>query len=190
MNVAYVKRQIIDTYEQVITYKDLENAVNGELPLITFDPIIYGNNIHLKRIVVNVRTPFYKTFEYINNAILYNTGYLYYAGDVVRGTVNGETTYAVVINTHTSTDSNISSNNNLQIIPNQPTYDSIKYINIIGKNNILTQTYSEDFYNFNNYVWDRDKDGKLLDQPINDYNHIMDAFRYATECLGSNNFSW
>lgn len=154
VNVAYVKRQIIDTYEQVITYKDLENAVNGELPLITFDPIIYGNNIHLKRIVVNVRTPFYKTFEYINNAILYNTGYLYYAGDVVRGTVNGETTYAVVINTHTSTDSNISSNDNLQIIPNQPTYDSIKYINIIGKNNILTQTYSEDFYNFNNYVWD------------------------------------
>lgn len=154
VNVAYVKRQIIDSYEKVITYEDLEDAVNGELPLLTFDPVIYGSDIHLKRITINVRTPFYKTFEYINNATLYNTGYLYYAGDVVRGTVDGTTTYAVVINTHTSTNSNIVSNDNLQIIPNQPTYNSIKYVNIIGKNNILTQTYSEDFYNINTYVWD------------------------------------
>ena len=154
VNVAYVKRQIIDTFEKVITYEDLEDAVNGELPLITFDPIIYGSDIHLKRIIINVRTPFYKTFEYINKAALYSSGYLYYAGDVVRGTVNGTTTYAVVINTHTSTGSNISSNDNLAIIPNQPTYNDIKYVNIIGKNNILTQTYSEDFYNYNNSVWD------------------------------------
>lgn len=154
VNVAYVKRQIIDSYEKVITYEDLEDAVNGELPLLTFDPDIYGSDIHLKRIIINVRTPFYKTFEYINNATLYNAGYLYYSGDVVRGTVDGTTTYAVVINTHTSTDSNIVSNDNLQIIPNQPTYNSIKYVNIIGKNNILTQTYSEDFYDINTYVWD------------------------------------
>lgn len=145
VNVAYVKRQIIDTYEKVITYNNLTNAVNGELSLITFDPIIYGENIHLKRITLNVRTPFYKTFDYISKATQYSNGYKYFAGDVVRGTVDGQTTYAVVLNTHVSTNSNISSNSNLQIIPNQPTYKNIKYTNVICENDILTNTYFEDY---------------------------------------------
>lgn len=33
---------------------------------------------------------------------------------------------------------------------------------------------------FNNYVWDN-KDGTILNKPIDDYNHLMDALRYATE---------
>lgn len=151
--VAYVKRQIIDTYQRVITYKDLENAENGEISLITFDPIIYGENIHLKRITLNVRTPFYKSFEDISKAVLYEKALtdsnMYFAGDIVRGTVDGTTTYAAVTNTHIATDSNISSNSNLQIIPNQPTYKSVKYANIIGKGNILTQTYYESLYDVN-----------------------------------------
>lgn len=32
----------------------------------------------------------------------------------------------------------------------------------------------------NNYVWDT-KDGKIMNKPIDDYNHLMDAKRYATE---------
>lgn len=32
----------------------------------------------------------------------------------------------------------------------------------------------------NNYVWDN-KDGQTLNKPIDDYNHLMDALRYATE---------
>lgn len=161
VNVNYVKRQIIDTYEKIITYKDLENLdENGELPLITFNPDIYGSNIHLKRITLNVRVPFYKTFGFINKATLYTKSqgsdhYIYYAGDVVRGTVDGTTTYAVVINTHTAEDSNISSNSNLQIISNEPDYNDVKYINVIGKNdNILTKTYSEDYYDITDYVSD------------------------------------
>lgn len=55
---------------------------------------------------------------------------------------------------------------------------------------IIHPTCNNTIIEFNNYVWDKDKDGKLLDQPINDYNHIMDAFRYACENLGGNNFSW
>lgn len=43
---------------------------------------------------------------------------------------------------------------------------------------------------FNNYVWDKDKDGKVLNQPIDDYNHAMDAFRYACEKLGRETFSF
>jgi phage terminase large subunit len=34
-----------------------------------------------------------------------------------------------------------------------------------------------------NYVWDADKDGKVLNKPIDDYNHLMDALRYATETV-------
>lgn len=42
-----------------------------------------------------------------------------------------------------------------------------------------------------NYVWDTDKDtGKPSTDPIDDYNHLMDALRYATEELNYTNFSW
>lgn len=34
-----------------------------------------------------------------------------------------------------------------------------------------------------NYVWATDKDGKLVNKPIDDYNHLMDALRYATESV-------
>ena len=33
-----------------------------------------------------------------------------------------------------------------------------------------------------NYIWDT-KEGKIINKPIDDYNHLMDAFRYATERL-------
>jgi len=43
----------------------------------------------------------------------------------------------------------------------------------------------------NNYVWATDKDtGKPSTDPIDEYNHLMDALRYATEELNSTNFSW
>lgn len=36
----------------------------------------------------------------------------------------------------------------------------------------------------NNYTWDRDtKTGKRLNKPIDDFNHLMDAMRYAMEDL-------
>ena len=42
-----------------------------------------------------------------------------------------------------------------------------------------------------NYVWATDKDtGKPSTDPIDEYNHLMDALRYATEELNSTNFSW
>ena len=44
---------------------------------------------------------------------------------------------------------------------------------------------------FSNYVWATDKDtGKPSTDPIDEYNHLMDALRYATEELNSTNFSW
>lgn len=42
-----------------------------------------------------------------------------------------------------------------------------------------------------NYVWDTDKDtGKPTTDPADEYNHLMDAMRYATEELNFRNFSW
>ncbi len=42
-----------------------------------------------------------------------------------------------------------------------------------------------------NYVWDTDKDTeKPSTDPIDEYDHLMDALRYATEELNTTNFSW
>lgn len=43
----------------------------------------------------------------------------------------------------------------------------------------------------NNYIWDTDKQtGKPSTEPVDAYNHLMDALRYATEELNRENFSW
>lgn len=43
----------------------------------------------------------------------------------------------------------------------------------------------------NNYIWDKDKDtGRPSTDPIDNFNHLMDALRYATEELNRENFSW
>ncbi len=34
-----------------------------------------------------------------------------------------------------------------------------------------------------NYTWDKDKFGKTINKPIDDFNHLMDAMRYALESL-------
>ena len=35
-----------------------------------------------------------------------------------------------------------------------------------------------------NYQWDKDaKTGKKLNRPIDDFNHLMDAMRYAVESI-------
>jgi len=35
------------------------------------------------------------------------------------------------------------------------------------------------------YCWDQDKDGKWLNEPVDDNNHLMDAMRYAFEEIGA-----
>ena len=37
-----------------------------------------------------------------------------------------------------------------------------------------------------NYVWDTAKDGTLLNKPIDDFNHLIDALRYGMQSLGKN----
>ena len=38
----------------------------------------------------------------------------------------------------------------------------------------------------NNYIWDN-KDGVILNKPVDNYNHLMDALRYAMETIKSTN---
>ena len=43
----------------------------------------------------------------------------------------------------------------------------------------------------NNYIWKPDKNtGKASLNPVDEYNHLMDALRYATEDIGIETFSW
>ena len=32
-----------------------------------------------------------------------------------------------------------------------------------------------------NYTWDKDRFGKTINRPIDDFNHLMDAMRYSVE---------
>ena len=42
-----------------------------------------------------------------------------------------------------------------------------------------------------NYTWDQDKFGKKINCPIDDFNHLMDAMRYATEKMRKGKrFGW
>lgn len=42
-----------------------------------------------------------------------------------------------------------------------------------------------------NYVWVKDKmNNQLTNDPVDEYNHLMDALRYATDDLGVASFSW
>jgi phage terminase large subunit len=57
----------------------------------------------------------------------------------------------------------------------------------IQKVNQYKQVWTTDSLNCikeqRNYQWERDKDGKYTNKPINDWNHGMDARRYATSTL-------
>lgn len=43
----------------------------------------------------------------------------------------------------------------------------------------VTKTSTNVIHEFRNYLWDVDRDGNRLNQPIKDYDHAMDAIRYA-----------
>lgn len=41
-----------------------------------------------------------------------------------------------------------------------------------------------------NYIWKKDPNGRTLNIPVDDWNHAMDAMRYACEKLGASNFTF
>jgi len=59
--------------------------------------------------------------------------------------------------------------------------DSINYgLNLINQNKIFITSRSKNLINeLRNYVWMSDKQGNVLNKPIDAYNHAIDALRYA-----------
>tara|TARA_R100001510_G_C7656742_1_gene217097 strand:+ start:4084 stop:5250 length:1167 start_codon:yes stop_codon:yes gene_type:complete len=59
--------------------------------------------------------------------------------------------------------------------------DSINYgLNLINQNKIFITSRSKNLINeLRNYVWMSDKQGNVLNKPIDAYNHSIDALRYA-----------
>lgn len=70
-----------------------------------------------------------------------------------------------------------------RIIGAQKGKDSINNgIQKIKQYNIIVHPRCTNFIlELGNYVWDTSKDGKRLNRPVDDFNHAMDAFRYAME---------
>ncbi len=65
--------------------------------------------------------------------------------------------------------------------------DSIKSgIDFIQDYHIIVHPSCVNFITeISNYSWDQDKSGKRLNVPVDDYNHLMDAMRYALEDIAS-----
>lgn len=61
--------------------------------------------------------------------------------------------------------------------------DSVKSgIQFIQQFTIFVHPKCVNFINeLSNYVWDRNKEGQLINKPIDEFNHLLDAFRYSLE---------
>jgi len=59
--------------------------------------------------------------------------------------------------------------------------DSINQgIDAIKRYNVYIHTSSKNLIEeFSSYLWDKDRDGKSLNKPIDKNNHLIDAFRYG-----------
>ena len=158
-NVAFVKKYSTSSLIRYITKEDVDNIPqDGSIVIGEFPNVQYGENIHITGVSVNVRNPFYKVIPYLTTeSATYQADYTYYKGDVVRGTVNGTTTYAVILKTHVATDNVIANNDNMEIIPSTYTSD-IKFADVVGINNEgeynLTETYSPNYVSYKNNDFD------------------------------------
>ncbi|AYC28714.1 PBSX family phage terminase large subunit [Paenisporosarcina cavernae] len=61
--------------------------------------------------------------------------------------------------------------------------DSVRAgIQFIQQFKIIVHPSCVNFINeLSNYVWDRNKEGQMINKPIDEFNHLIDAFRYSLE---------
>lgn len=61
--------------------------------------------------------------------------------------------------------------------------DSVRSgIQFIQQFKIIVHPSCVNFINeLSNYVWDRNKEGQMINKPIDEFNHLLDAFRYSLE---------
>lgn len=160
-NVAYVENAVATSAILRLNSSALEPLVgtnNPTLEITTFDKATYGDNVYLKNISINVRKPFYKSYEFKSQAIDYIKDYTYYSGDVVKGILESgsEETYGVVKNTHIASSSfydAVNVEDKIDVLSNDDLSD-INYIDIIAKDEngdiySLTRTYKPNLFNYN-----------------------------------------
>lgn len=65
-------------------------------------------------------------------------------------------------------------------------HDSVRFgIDLIGEYEIAVHPRCENFLTeIENYVWETNADDKKTNRPKDEFNHLMDAMRYAMESLG------
>lgn len=143
-NVAYVKRQSTHSFVKKINYEDIVDYKDGRMPLVMFDSDTYGDNLHITKISINVRKPFYKTYENKQYAVEYQIGYTYYGGDIVKALVDGVYRYGVVKNKHVAADKIIIPNNDVVLLEGDG-YKDVKYVDIIGGGSNLS--FTKKYYN-------------------------------------------
>lgn len=76
----------------------------------------------------------------------------------------------------------------VNIIPTVKGKDSVNQgIQFVQQQRISVTKHSTNLLKeYRNYLWETDKDGKIINEPIGIFNHCMDAIRYAFEGLRSN----
>lgn len=63
--------------------------------------------------------------------------------------------------------------------------DSVRSgIQFIQQFKIIVHPSCTNFINeLSNYVWDRNKEGQMINKPIDEFNHLLDGFRYSLETI-------
>lgn len=55
---------------------------------------------------------------------------------------------------------------------------------------IINESCPNTIIEFSNYAWKKDAAGNQQPKAIDEYNHAIDAMRYATEGVSTQRFSW
>jgi hypothetical protein len=158
-NVQYVENAATSSLLFKIDSSCLNNLNSvGYYDLITFDSRIFGDNVYIKNISINVRKPFYRTHELKDVAFEYipgeeGTSYQYYEGEIVKGKVSGtEDVFGIVTRTHIAeTDFyNAMINGDIMELPSEYLTD-VHYIDIVSPSDnglySLTKKYNNDYKN-------------------------------------------
>lgn len=125
-NVAFVKNISKHSIMKPVDYKALELMSGEMIPLVLFDQNVYGNDMHITRVSLDVTKPFYQLNQ--NNAINYNIGLKFEKGDLVT---NG-TDYYTVVKPHIVEEGDTVENNSYLVKVTLSDKPSVKYIDLIG----------------------------------------------------------
>lgn len=132
-NVAYVNKISSPTKRFVIDGNSLKKCGSNRVQLLNFNSGVYGNDVYLKRISINVRRPFFSIQEDILNSVVWKSGLVYNLGDTVS--YNGK--YYTCVDKHLSTNWDEKLWNEVfSTTDDSVSLNDIKYISLYATNDI------------------------------------------------------